>query len=379
MSTLQLKIEQRVLSATDLKQIFSGTENIDQIHVTFDSEWNSFDHMAVFSRNGTDCFFVDVDSSGNALIPAPILEESGTILIGIVGEKGKQRLTSSLLKYRVGEGACVSDLLDPNTVRSLMDLINEALADVGGITGTHNGYTFTPSVSADGVISWTNNGGLENPPSVNIKGPDGIGVRSITAYYARSASGTTAPTSGYSSTTLPTLTTTYRYMWSYLRFTLTNNQTRDTAKTVIGVYGNTGPEGPMGPPGTGGSSLLALSQCEGTSAGGDFIFPIPDGANELFILIKGAGSFSFSMMPVNADGIYGTAQEFTTSGRYPYVFHLRKFDRGDITSTTPPYRNGWLLTYGSETTLFYDANSSPLASLRFPAFPAYTYVELFYR
>ena len=36
-----------------------------------------------------------------------------------------------------------------------------------------NGATFTPSVSADGVLSWTNDGGKENPASVNIKGPAG--------------------------------------------------------------------------------------------------------------------------------------------------------------------------------------------------------------
>lgn len=35
------------------------------------------------------------------------------------------------------------------------------------------GATFTPSVSADGTLSWTNDGGLPNPQSVNIKGPQG--------------------------------------------------------------------------------------------------------------------------------------------------------------------------------------------------------------
>ena len=36
-----------------------------------------------------------------------------------------------------------------------------------------NGFTFTPSVSSDGTLSWTNDGGLNNPNSVNIKGPQG--------------------------------------------------------------------------------------------------------------------------------------------------------------------------------------------------------------
>ena len=42
-------------------------------------------------------------------------------------------------------------------------------AGAPGATGT----TFTPSVSADGTLSWTNDGGKENPASVNIKGPQG--------------------------------------------------------------------------------------------------------------------------------------------------------------------------------------------------------------
>ena len=34
--------------------------------------------------------------------------------------------------------------------------------------------TFIPSVSEEGVLSWTNNGGLDNPQSVTIKGADGV-------------------------------------------------------------------------------------------------------------------------------------------------------------------------------------------------------------
>ena len=40
-------------------------------------------------------------------------------------------------------------------------------------TSGADGVTYTPSVSADGVLSWTNDGDRENPESVNIKGPQG--------------------------------------------------------------------------------------------------------------------------------------------------------------------------------------------------------------
>lgn len=45
----------------------------------------------------------------------------------------------------------------------------------GGGSGTpgENGATFTPSVSEEGVISWTNDKSLPNPDPVNIKGPAG--------------------------------------------------------------------------------------------------------------------------------------------------------------------------------------------------------------
>ena len=40
-------------------------------------------------------------------------------------------------------------------------------------SGEYNGATFTPSVSAEGVLSWTNDKGLANPDSVSVKGPQG--------------------------------------------------------------------------------------------------------------------------------------------------------------------------------------------------------------
>ena len=45
-----------------------------------------------------------------------------------------------------------------------------------GATGSQGprGVTFTPAVSADGDLSWTNDGSLSNPGTVNIGGPRGL-------------------------------------------------------------------------------------------------------------------------------------------------------------------------------------------------------------
>ena len=62
-------------------------------------------------------------------------------------------------------------------------LSNRDLADqhpISAITGLQEeldsliqGVIYKPSVSSEGVLSWSNNGGLENPESVNIKGVKG--------------------------------------------------------------------------------------------------------------------------------------------------------------------------------------------------------------
>lgn len=56
----------------------------------------------------------------------------------------------------------------PTTVTTLL----QEAKDSGEFDGV-DGITFTPAVSSEGVISWTNDGGQQNPESVNIKGPQG--------------------------------------------------------------------------------------------------------------------------------------------------------------------------------------------------------------
>lgn len=77
-----------------------------------------------------------------------------------------------------------------------------------------------------------------------LKGDPGVGISSITEHYAASPSNTTAPTSW--STTVPTMTTTNKYLWNYETVAYTNNTSKDTGKRVIGVYGDKGSKGDAG-------------------------------------------------------------------------------------------------------------------------------------
>lgn len=84
-------------------------------------------------------------------------------------------------------------------------------------------------------------------------GATGNGISKIEEHYAVSSSNSTAPTTW--SSTVPTMTTTNKYLWNYETITYTNGSTADTTKRVIGVYGNTGSKGDTGATGKGISKV----------------------------------------------------------------------------------------------------------------------------
>lgn len=79
--------------------------------------------------------------------------------------------------------------------------VSQYVADNADALRGESGATFTPSVSASGAISWTNNKGLANPSPVNIKGPKGdtgAGFKVLDYYSTASAlaSAVTNPSAG---------------------------------------------------------------------------------------------------------------------------------------------------------------------------------------
>lgn len=72
-----------------------------------------------------------------------------------------------------GDPGCVVELGGTPENRSF-NLVFSHLVGKQGIQGPR-GYYFTPSVAPSGELSWTNNGGLDNPVTANIKGPKGDG------------------------------------------------------------------------------------------------------------------------------------------------------------------------------------------------------------
>lgn len=122
-------------------------------------------------------------------------------------------------------------------------------ADWPSYIGQYSDFTDTASTDPVKYAPWT-----------VFKGNDGVGIKTTDITYAISTSGTTAPTSGWTST-IPTVAA-GSYLWTKTVWSYTDNTSEtgysaakmgnDGATGPQGPQGNTGPQGPTGPAGSDG-------------------------------------------------------------------------------------------------------------------------------
>lgn len=127
---------------------------------------------------------------------------------------------------------------------TLADGTTDSFTITNGADGTNgtdgtNGATFTPSVDASGNISWTNDGGLPNPQTVNIKGATGDDGESSYAYIKWASE---EPTSDADMSDVPD-----EWMGIYVG-TSSTAPTHYTSYTWYKVKGETGAAGDDGEP-----------------------------------------------------------------------------------------------------------------------------------
>ena len=111
----------------------------------------------------------------------------------------------------------------------VMDSTNRYLWNYEKITYT-NGYEEATEKRVIGVY------GDKGEPGVS-----GVGILSISEYYAVSSSNVVAPTSW--SEEVPTMDSANRYLWNYEILTYTDQSIFESRKRVIGVYGESGLDG----------------------------------------------------------------------------------------------------------------------------------------
>lgn len=101
----------------------------------------------------------------------------------------------------------------------------------------HGGIQSITKTGASGLVD-TYTVLLADTTTYSFTVTNGKAISSITQYWAVSTSDSTVPSQWY--TTRQTMTTTNKYLWSYMTITYNDSTTEDTTKSVVGVYGDTG-------------------------------------------------------------------------------------------------------------------------------------------
>lgn len=149
--------------------------------------------------------------------------------------------------------------------------------------------------------------------NTGAQGATGNGIKSITYYYARTTSQTAPSAGNITSTTMPSIDATNKYLWQKEVINYTNN-TNQTTVLLLAVYGNTGAQGPQGNPGSTG----------------------PQGVSVTTIKDQWYKSTSNT---AQAGGSWSDTQPNWESGKYIWTRSHITFSNGNTTTTNPVLAN----------------------------------------
>ena len=202
-------------------KVHKGEYNINKIAIDFSEEYTSdLVINAVFSLENGKAYQTSVINN-ECDIPAEVLEDVGIVTFGVYAykiteeevdlryspfptyfniingsydpraEESQEITTSQFEQYMQALQDGLNQVQEAiNAVNQATTSANELVNEINqklengdfdgpegpqGLQGPEgeNGATFTPEVSEEGVISWTNDKDLTNPNPVNIKGPKG--------------------------------------------------------------------------------------------------------------------------------------------------------------------------------------------------------------
>lgn len=200
------------------------TGNVESyiVDLELDESYLGFTTTLIF-KNGTKLYKkILAEEQTSCTIPHEVLEDRGDLYIGLFAEKIsedklEQRNSVNLVVLPVEQGSYVEDgeYTEPITptilqeyLKQMADYFNTSKEELNDLSteleqglnevaqqgvsqiidtytektteleekiasGEYNGATFTPNVDNNGNISWSNDKGLDNPETKNIRGPQG--------------------------------------------------------------------------------------------------------------------------------------------------------------------------------------------------------------
>ena len=160
MTNISLKVNGASASATAYGKITSGMVGLP-VNIQYDDSWRDLTKTVFFRVGNQVRKRNDVQTS--TTVPWEVLRNHGKRLeIGVEGRNLNGDIVMPTIWCTVATilpGASGNILAAPEP--------NGGVVPPGGVTGK-DGTTFYPSVSADGIISWENDGGKQNPEPVNL-------------------------------------------------------------------------------------------------------------------------------------------------------------------------------------------------------------------
>lgn len=173
--------------------------------------------------------------------------------------------------------------------------------------------------------------------NTGAQGAAGNGIKSITYYYARTTSQTAPSAGNITSTTMPTLDATNKYLWQKEVINYTNN-TNQTTVLLLAVYGNTGAQGPKGDKGPTGPQGPTGPKGE-TGAQGPQGNPGSTGPQGVSVTTIKDQWYKSTSNTAQAGGSWSDTQPNWESGKYIWTRSHITFSNGNTTTTNPVLAN----------------------------------------
>lgn len=173
--------------------------------------------------------------------------------------------------------------------------------------------------------------------NTGAQGAAGNGIKSITYYYARTTSQTAPSAGNITSTTMPTLDATNKYLWQKEVINYTNN-TNQTTVLLLAVYGNTGAQGPKGDKGATGPQGPTGPKGE-TGDQGPQGNPGSTGPQGVSVTTIKDQWYKSTSNTAQAGGSWSDTQPNWESGKYIWTRSHITFSNGNTTTTNPVLAN----------------------------------------
>jgi hypothetical protein len=160
MTNIHVKVDGTLATASATGKLTSGCVGLP-VSFEFDASWSGLKKAASFKVGSLVRTRYNIEES--TTVPWEVMRNSGKPLeIGVEGRDENGNVVIPTV------WASVSTIL-PGATAETPAAPNPDKEDYPGGGEGANGTTFYPAVSVDGIISWTNDGGKQNPEPVDLK------------------------------------------------------------------------------------------------------------------------------------------------------------------------------------------------------------------